>query len=387
MNRPAPPDSENETPRSSRIERFLARSMLVLLATIAGGLILEFLLRAVGADTRSTFERQFPVEVYRRPRPYVMFGGQRNGRLDDHESLNVAGYRGNAASPNKDPERFRIAILGGSTVFNGAPPLPQLLDQRFAEERAGNVEVYNFGVVSSVSGMELSRLVHEVVDCRPDLVVFYNGANDLLHPLHWDARPGYPFNFVMYENNPLLAEQRTMFPVVTGLAKSSALFKKLKLGNRAVKKRLAQVRQDAGYKTEAWREQIVEHYLNNMHKSRVMAEACGAQCIVVFQPMLAFKDDRTSETWSVPDEELEHCVTIRRKIRQQIAKLPDVEQADFYDLSDIYDDTSDCVFSDSVHTHQQFKPVVAHALHAIIAPRIRQHHGEHAERLKETSDR
>lgn len=88
----------------------------------------------------------------------------------------------------KTREEYRVFFLGGSTVYVGKPPIADLVQRLFHEHGIKNVKVYNFGVVSSVSGMELARIVFELSDLAPDLIVMYNGGNDILQPWSWDRR-------------------------------------------------------------------------------------------------------------------------------------------------------------------------------------------------------
>ena len=98
---------------------------------------------------------------------------------------------------------FRIFMLGGSTVEYGNPPLPVYVEQELKRRGFENVRVFNYGVISQNSGQELAHLVFHVLDSEPDMVVFYDGGNDIMDPLLYDPRPGYPFNFLAYENNVL----------------------------------------------------------------------------------------------------------------------------------------------------------------------------------------
>ena len=108
------------TRTSSRVESVLARLLLSLIAVVLVAMLLEAVFRISGIDSRSAFEKKFPVGVYRRAKPYVMFGGEPNGRLHGDEILNAAGYRGKLPS-GKNSNAFRIFVLGGSTVFNEPP--------------------------------------------------------------------------------------------------------------------------------------------------------------------------------------------------------------------------------------------------------------------------
>ena len=102
---------------------------------------------------------------------------------------------------------FRIFMLGGSTVEYGNPPLPVYVEQELKRRGFENVRVFNYGVISQNSGQELAHLVFHVLDSEPDMVVFYDGGNDIMDPLLYDPRSCYPFTFLAYEKKVLFGEK------------------------------------------------------------------------------------------------------------------------------------------------------------------------------------
>ena len=207
------------TVKHQRVESLLAKTFLGLVMTALVLVVIELAARPL-INPRSPIERRFPVQHHRQPRPYVMFSGEPAAR-----GLNELGYPGAAPSIDKAPDEYRIFFLGGSTVVAGDPPLSDLVQRRFERQGLRKVRIYNFGVVSSVSSMELAKILFEIADLHPDMVVMYNGGNDLLHVFAWDPRPGYPFNFVVYENNLLLHEVGD-YPGLALLAHESAILRR-----------------------------------------------------------------------------------------------------------------------------------------------------------------
>jgi hypothetical protein len=99
-----------------------------------------------------------------------------------HNSL---GYR-NKEFPVKKPDGvFRIAVLGGSTTYNigiddndktFTAQLEKILREKYGYK---NVEVINAGVGGYNSWETLINLEFRVLDIDPDLVIEYEGANDV----------------------------------------------------------------------------------------------------------------------------------------------------------------------------------------------------------------
>jgi len=97
--------------------------------------------------------------------------------------------------PPKAKGELRIFMLGGSTVAYGNPPLPVYVEEELKRHGFHHVRVLNYGVISQNSSQELAHLVYHVLDSEPDMVIFYDGGNDIMDPLLYDPRPGYPLIF------------------------------------------------------------------------------------------------------------------------------------------------------------------------------------------------
>lgn len=280
------------------------------------------------------------------------------------------GYRGNLPSIDKQNDEIRIFIVGGSSVFNGQPPIAELIENEFRKYSHENINVYNWGVVSSVSGMELTRIIFEISDFHPDLIILYNGANDMTHPLYWDPRPGYPFNFIVYENNVLLNFDKetdiSFFAYKSNLLRM--LFRKY-FRNKLVD--LYQARQEVNYNTEMWQNEIAEIYVTNIQKANLVSHSVGSELIVFFQPMIFFKDPLHELEEKIIDSlSYKHHLIIREKIFNLIEKTNSDENIQFFDLSDFYDNYPNQIFTDIVHTNQTAKEAISKQIYTYLKNNI-----------------
>lgn len=358
-------DADHSARRGTRrIERWLARGFLGLLSLILGLVGIEVIGRCVWGEVKAPVEAAYPSGFLRHPQPYVMFGGTPG------HGLNARGYRGPAPMNPKPGGEYRIMLLGGSTVFEGEPPIAALLEAELRQGGHPDARVYNCGVVSSVSGQELARIVFELSDDRPDLIVMYNGGNDVLEPMHYDPRPGYPFNFLLYENNPILAGNDRPYPLLPLVAYASHLCRRLGEWRFAEAfGRLSELRRDAGWRSADWEERIAVTYVRNLEKAARISEAFGARFIAFFQPTLAFKDvlaggekERAAkDSWQIKTSR-----SIRERINRCAARSNGEKCLNYVDLSDVYDEVSEPVFRDFIHTAQSAKPLVARRIAASI---------------------
>ncbi|MEZ5392165.1 MAG: SGNH/GDSL hydrolase family protein [Bryobacterales bacterium] len=152
---------------------------------------------------------------YNELHPYVMFRPPASSVFEapphamSHEQTpvrhytNADGLRVEAPDydlPTRKPARqLRVAVLGSSAIQLGSTyetTLPGALRQVLRERYPGrDIEVINAGIQSCVSRQSIAHLLFTVIDYQPDVVLLYDGVNDLGLPLTYDSRPNYPYNF------------------------------------------------------------------------------------------------------------------------------------------------------------------------------------------------
>ena len=340
-----------------KFEAFLGRIFMFIISVILIFIFIDLLSVVFIKDRRPPIEKTFPVSITRRPQPYTMFGWS--------EDL---GYPGTKPSPSKEPNEFRIFVVGGSTVVQGNPTITDLLEEQFKDKGAKNVKVYNSGVISSVSGQDLTRILFEVSDFKPDLIIMYNGGNDILSAYSTDPRPGYPFNFIVYENNPLVDRGVRTYPSIALFAYGSNLLRYL-LKPYFTKKfiPLEQIRQKVKWGSDEWKDNIARVYVKNLARANKISYAFGAEFIVFFQPMVFYKDPLAPEEQLIYPEQREYCLDMRRRVLSEIDVLKkNSPSLKFVDLSDIFDNIPECVFTDVIHTRQVYKIIDAKEMYKYI---------------------
>lgn len=98
---------------------------------------------------------------------------------------NALGFRGPEVAQPKPPGRVRIVVLGGSVAWGlGATAddrtVAGRLEAHLRQQRPGlDVEVVNAGQVGFVSGQELILYHRLVAGLSPDLVLLFDGYNDV----------------------------------------------------------------------------------------------------------------------------------------------------------------------------------------------------------------
>jgi hypothetical protein len=260
----------------------------------------EILMRALGSYGMGARNDR----PWREPRPYFMFGGPTDGRTvtllpqmgEGTVRLNAEGFRIEREIINPKPaDEVRIFVLGGSTVVGGRPlasTIPAVIEAHLRANGLPQARVYNFGVLSFVSGQELALLVHRLTDLKPDLVVAYDGGNDLYEPWGYDPRPGYPFNFITEEEAMSgLSNAEGAAKTIASLTRDSALVQAL-LGTMdwtaRVTIRMEGVRRAVNFGSAQWKQDVVNAYARNIAAMCRVARANDALFAAFFQPMLAY---------------------------------------------------------------------------------------------------
>ena len=95
-------------------------------------------------------------------------------------NINSDGFRGNEII---NDGKYRIIFLGGSTMFgiittSDETTIPALVEKKLNEKNL-NVQVINAGIPSATSIDELYLLQNDLLKYNPDLVVMYDGWNDI----------------------------------------------------------------------------------------------------------------------------------------------------------------------------------------------------------------
>lgn len=117
---------------------------------------------------------------------YVPAPGYRNGR-NHHDPK---GFRGAVPPVPKPPGEFRIVCLGGSTTYSNyvdAPEeaYPAQLEAELRRRTQADIRVVNAGASGWASLESLINFETRVLELEPDLVIDYDGINDVAARMVW----------------------------------------------------------------------------------------------------------------------------------------------------------------------------------------------------------
>lgn len=254
---PPSPEAASEAPASPtegaprRRRRPLSRKKKLLFAgvLVLGSLgLAEVAVRIGDAARGANVASHDPARTMYRPDPFMQVVLRPKAELIDPEQtfkINRLGFRGPEFEGPKPAGTIRVICVGASTTFGHSAPSdattwPRLLEGKLREALPGQtIQVINAGVPGYTTFHNLPNLGLRLLPLEPDVVVFYQGVNDLAQNAKLARDPtGYR----------IVRPKRTSHGVLTKAKESSLLY--LVLRNQIQAWRRKHVPRPEGLKSE-----------------------------------------------------------------------------------------------------------------------------------------
>ena len=115
----------------------------------------------------------------------------------EHVNINSFGLRGDEISQKED--LHRIMVVGGSTVFGSRATsdittIPNQLELLLKNDFGDQVEVINSGIGGADSYHEIKLIEEKLLNLNPDMIIVYDGWNDLGNTLKNTHNETYDLN-------------------------------------------------------------------------------------------------------------------------------------------------------------------------------------------------
>lgn len=157
------------------ILRFRLQILLLCLGIVSALVFLELWLRI--------FDKRMPKFTAHHYLSYVLTPNYKSA--DGNDSYNSRGFRGPEIKIPKPSEMYRIVILGGSSAFDSSVKDWKNDSARVLEGElrklynTDNIEVINGATPGWNSWEDLINFEFRVLDLEPDLILIYEGVNDV----------------------------------------------------------------------------------------------------------------------------------------------------------------------------------------------------------------
>lgn len=270
--------------------------------------------------------------LHRSPKPYIEFAG-----LPDALDHNEYGYRFNTKNSEGD---LNIAFFGGSTGYDGSPPIATLLEDLLREKFDGRkINVANFSVVSSNHRQHVHNIIESNQKFKPDIIIFYGGYNETAQTAFYDPRPGYPYNFFYRAETSswkkILLEQSPIGNTINRVGAKYGWFDLTRLSN---------LRSEVNLFSQEWEANVYHNYFQTLSYAKKLANAFGSsRC----QPDAKFR--AFYQPYQVPQS----LASLNKKIRELIHNFDYI-----HDVSETYSN-NEHVYVDIVHVTQEGNRLMA----------------------------
>lgn len=291
----------------SRLESTFSR--VGLAATACGVLavlvLLDVVLTSFGSSSPGASEDAFALQFV--TRDGRVLGGKDGGAvvalspLTLYENLpnqagpkyrtNAYGLRGGAVA--RQASGPRVVVVGGSAAFGLRVPEDATFSAQLASRLSG-VEVLNAGVSGYLSGQELALVATQLLELEPDVLVVFDGWNDVYDPYWWSRfgdghrpHPGVNNGFRTLEDRLVRYREIQESPWAALQEAGNALVRRTTV--------LAALAGMLGSEPEtrpsrglgpAERAAIADRYVSNLRTLHGLARARGIEMLVVVQPEL-----------------------------------------------------------------------------------------------------
>ena len=268
--------------------------------------------------------------------PYDWIRGEPN-KLDH----NQFGFRGKSADIKRNNDKFLIGFFGGSTGYEGSPTIIEIISKKMSGINMAN-DVINFSSISSNHNQHLHRLL-EFSEYKYDLIIFYGGGNETIQQYYYDSRPGYPYNFFLYDLKKI--------SFINILIKYSNLIGEINKKFNLYAIFNPKTSNEADYRK--WVNKINKNYFKTMEKAKNISEKmlqsnkCNkTQFLGIFQPLKP-PNNRT------------------KKLVNTIKS--DLNNSKIYDFSYL---KKRLIFKDYIHVDQRSKEIIANEILFLIKEKL-----------------
>lgn len=292
--------------------------------------------------------------------PYIHY--RRDAFSGKWTNVSDEGLRKTIKSPAEGAKK--VFMFGGSTLWGSGATDAQTIPSQLQKLLGPDYDVYNFGESGFVSTQELNYLLLRLAKGdRPDIVIFYDGANDTYtgayspavprdpHELrqHWKTesnQPAWPVRLLLESNYGRLARRLGQ----AGSGSDSAWDTQIE----------KHIEQNAGL--------IMALYNAHIRQVRALAREYGFKAYFFWQPIVfagekpllpyeqTFVDDASS-TW----------VKASRVVYAKAAvTLNGREKQGVFNISDAFADTREPLYWDWCHLGARGNALIAKRMHSLI---------------------
>ncbi len=249
-------------------------------------------------------------------------------------------FPGIAVFGNTINDSYKIAVLGGSTSTSGYywfHSWPEILYETYC---GNGVTIFNGAVEGYTSSQELIKLIRDVISLEPDLVVVYDGNNDIARD---EAHSIFEIPYM-----------KTVMKYASGQINSMVKGKKQEIF--------------CGVSSS---ENVIDAWLKNIEYMHAVCEINNIRFKSFMQPMLFSKPKETSSQERIVRKKWELCLSayggkVERQMKEFRDRASEICKTHEYihDLSHIFDEAD--VYMDHCHVFEDGNKIIAEEIYKVI---------------------
>ena len=279
-------------------------------------------------------------------------------------NINNEGFRGDEIDISNTNNDYRIIMIGGSTVFgsglsNDEQTIPYELNKIFNKKYTG-IEVINAGISSITSFEELYHFKEKLIHLKPDLVIFYDGVNDVRYKKTVDPEilniedELQMKDFQKYLRSPVVIYRYVLLPIINSQSDN------VMDNNNSVNDTNSNSYnfQLSNSITSLWYEHISEFCEISKNEQ--------IKSIVIIQPSLNQNKKPLSDYEQSIYEKDNHTKKTFNMLIQKSDGLTNCSKV--YDFTNIFENTFSGVYYDTVHLNNHGNKIVAEKIYEKILP-------------------
>ena len=265
----------------------------------------------------------------------------RNPLLDVHLGYTYdmnSEYAGIHIYGENNENDFKIAVLGGSTTDSAIDshicPWIEIMYKRYCQS---GITIFNGGVSGYYSGQELIKLKRDILKLHPDLIIVYDGYNDLMQAVlhkkfaYLESLVNFAGQYIPEADLRLLQKRKACAGIPYG-------------------------------------QNPVDDWLENVECMNAIAQNKNIKFFAFMQPMLFTKKNMDLHSKTILQTMLFHGDNSKfmKQAEQFRQRAGEIEQSHNYihDLTNIFDD--DDVYIDMAHVYDRGNEIIAEHIWNII---------------------
>lgn len=260
---------------------------------------------------------------------------------------------------NPHPLAKKVFLFGGSTLWGTGVPDQYTIPSLVQTLLGPGYDVYNFGETAFVSAQELNLLLEQLSNgFIPDLVIFYDGANDTYAGLYAPGRPRHP----QFRGEDYQSKEELSYLINKIIEKTNyiALTERYKIWR---KKDLQSVwDQNIAPNLEKNALETIKHYSHFIKQVNALGKAYGFEVHYFWQPTLILGNKPLAAS---EQEILATTSPALVSSYQQMYKMAKTElqkEKNFHYIAEIFNETTEPLYFDCHHMGPKGNQLVAEAI-------------------------